>query len=323
MNKGGVTLTSMDEAWRFCEAIARTDVVPKSMRGKPAEVFAVIQAGAELGVSPLRALANMKIINGRVGPMGSLAKAKVREANVLAKGTGFKEWFEGTEGQDDWTACFQTKRGDEIPVTTKFSVKDAKRAQLWGKVGKFGPSPWVTYPQRMLMWRAVGFHMDDYYSDILMGFHIAEVLDDYPEELVQSAVMEPVKEPMKDPLLDELASTAAEMQPPPPVSTCVGMGGDPETDPSAAELAEDMADLVPEGVDPQTGEYLDEDTTEQAPTSKSPLEEIMAEKAAEVPPMSEEEAMADLIREGVLKEEDLAPADPDNKQEEGGEYKLS
>lgn len=203
----GVVLHSMEDAWRFASTIAPTAIVPLGLRGKPAEVFAVVQAGAEMGLSPFRSLSNMKCINGRVGPMGALAKALIRKADVLEKGTGFMEQFSGTEGEDDWTAHFSTLRAGETDrYHTTFSVKDAKLAGLWGKKSKSGaPGPWCQYPKRMLMWRAVGFHMDDYYSDVLMGFHIAEVLEDYPEEIPRgAATMQPLEEPTRDPLLDQL-----------------------------------------------------------------------------------------------------------------------
>jgi hypothetical protein len=151
----------------------------------------------------------------------------------------------------------------------------------------------------MLTWRAVGFHMDDYYSDVLMGMHIAEVLGDYPEEEIGiTATMEPVAEPTRDPLLDELEVIGATMQPEPqdPI--------DPD-DPADSEITVDG-----EQVDPATGEF-------QAPASQSPLSSVIADKAAEQPPMTEAEAMRDLIEEGVLKEEDLAPANPGNATPEG------
>lgn len=314
MTSRGVQLTSMDDAWRFCEAIANTPLAPKGMDAK--SIFGVVQSGAELGLTPFRALANMKIINGRVGPMGALAKAKVREANVLAPGSGFKETFTGTEFEDDFTATITTHRGGESAVlTTSFSVADAKRAGLWMKKSRDGKEgPWCQYPKRMLMWRAIGFHMDDYYGDVLLGFHIAEVLADYPDEERVVTVMTPVETPQADPLLDaldvkhteELAVIAEELQPP--------------TE-SAAELAADMADLVPDGVDPKTGEYV-EGPVGQAEPKQSPLEAVMAEKTAEAPPMTEEEAMADLVRDGVISEDELEAADPSNKAEEGEEVEL-
>lgn len=262
MTTRGVALTTIDDAWRFCDAIASTEMVPKSMRGKPAEVFAVVQAGAELGVTPFRALANVKIINGRVGPMGALAKALVRAAGVLEKGTGFLDKFTGTEFEDDFTAHFTTLRKGETDVrTSSFSVADAKRAGLWDKKSQRGePSPWVLYPKRMLTWRAVGFHMDDYYADVLMGFHIAEVLEDYPPERV-AAVMEPVETPTADPLLDQLEVQA-----------------DPEK-----ELADIAAELrppdVPEGVNAETGEYESEPIDAEWPDKDppTPADEVRAQ----------------------------------------------
>ena len=339
MTRSGVNLESMDDAWRFCEAIARTEMVPKGMRGKPAEVFGVIQAGFELGLTPFRSLANMKIINGRVGPMGKLGKALVRREKALKPGTGFIEIFSGDPETDEFTATVTTHRaGEDRPVSTSFSVKDAKLAGLWGKVGKFGPSPWVTYPKRMLMWRAIGFHLDDYYGDVLMGMPIAEVLADMPEALLTDrtpVVMEQKKEVMKDPLL-ELAAISAELQPPQdpidpddPADSEITVDGAPTE--SAAELAEDMADLVPDGVNPKTGEYIDTGgsvlNTEfndligpdgkqitkigrQAPASLSPL-------SAE---MTELEALEALKEEGEnISDEALAAADPDNVSLEGAE----
>ena len=294
MGNRGVNLESMSDAEKFCQKIAGTDIAPKGMKAEA--IFGVIQAGAELGLSPLRSLANMKIINGRVGPMGALAKALVRQANILKPGTGFKQEFKGKPGEDDWTACITTHRADESePVTTEFSVRDAKRAALWGKEG-----PWKRYPKRMLMWRAVGFHMDDQYGEILMGFHIAEVLEDYPAVETVTAVMEPLAEPAKDPLLEELEAVAAELQPEPqdPI--------DPD-DPADSEITVDG-----EKVDAETGEYV------------GPLAGVMAEAEKAAPPMTEEEAMADLIAEGVMdpKDEDLAPADPNNAAPEGEEPDL-
>jgi len=281
MSNKGVNLQSMSDAEKFCEKIAGTDIAPKGM--KPEAIFGVIQAGAELGLSPLRALANMQIINGRVGPMGALAKALVRQADVLRPGTGFKIWFEGTPGEDDWTANIKTHRHDESdPTTTQFSVKDARRAGLWGKDG-----PWKKYPKRMLMWRAVGFHLDDEFGEVLMGFHIAEVLEDYPDAR-EPTVMEPVEKPARDPLLDDLEATAKTMQP-------MLVDGEP--------------------VDPETGEFetLVKETVADSKGILDALEE------GDKSPMSEEEAAADLIREGLITEpdEDLAEPDPNNSKVEG------
>jgi hypothetical protein len=325
MTTHGVELTSMDDAWRFCEAIEGTPIAPKGMGAKA--IFGVIQSGAEMGLSPLRSLSNMKIINGRVGPMGALAKALVRQANVLEPGTGFKEKFTGTEGEDDWTAHFATHRAGEASMYhTEFSVKDAKQAGLWMKKSRDGkPGPWCQYPKRMLMWRAIGFHMDDYYSDVLMGFHIAEVLPDYPPER-EVVVMEPLDEPAKDPLLDDLDAKytaevdeiAKELQPDDEPTVITGSPEHPVLEPSVREpvpgpeLNTDFNDL--EGPDGEpilkiASEDVDPPSNKQAQPI-SPLSDTMTEL----------EALEGLKAEGEdISDEALAAADPGNAAPEGEE----
>jgi hypothetical protein len=301
MGERGVALHNIDEAWRFCDAIQKSGVAPKGMNDT-AKIFAVVQAGAELGLTPFRALSNMKIINGRVGPMGSLAKALVRSARVLAPGTGFKEDFVGEEDTDEWAARIVTLRdGESKEYITTFSVKDAKLAGLWGKRGREGaPTPWVTYPKRMLMWRAIGFHMDDYYSDVLMGMHLAEILEDYPEERVP-VVMEHRAVTVKDPLLEsltperELEEIAAELQPPitPEGEVLLQLPEGMEVSPQEIANAIDKAGL-------ENAAYYLIDHHESAMNSGESIQ-----KAAE-----------------AVKDEDLAEPDPNNAAGEGVEPEL-
>jgi len=54
----------------------------------------------------------------------------------------------------------------------RFSVSDAKAANLWGKSG-----PWTNYPKRMLELRARAFALRNMFPDVLLGCAIAEELD--------------------------------------------------------------------------------------------------------------------------------------------------
>lgn len=69
------------------------------------------------------------------------------------------------------------RTGKQNPRVQKFSVKDAKRAGLWGKSG-----PWSTYPDRMLTMRARSWALRDEFADILKGIIAAEEAQDYPSE---------------------------------------------------------------------------------------------------------------------------------------------
>ena len=151
----GVLPTTMDEGMRLAKAIAASGFAPKSyypndpdpdarLRGATAAVFAAVQLGAEVGLSPMSAVQNIALINGRPGLFGPAMLAVVRKSGLLA------DIDEGVRGSADQTEGFCTvTRVGERPRTYIFSWAQAKKAGLIGKAG-----PWTQYPDRMLLARA-------------------------------------------------------------------------------------------------------------------------------------------------------------------------
>ena len=141
---------TMGEAMEFSKMVASSGMVPNNYKGKPQDVLVAVQWGYELGLQPLQALQNIAVINGKPSVYGDAALALVKNDPRCA---GVSEWVEG-EGDNKIAYCKVKRRyHDQIEETVKtFSVADAKRARLWGKVG-----PWTQYPDRMLTMRARGF----------------------------------------------------------------------------------------------------------------------------------------------------------------------
>lgn len=171
--------TTFKEAQEMAQLMARTDMVPKDYRGKPANIIVAWQLGAELGLAPMQALQNIANINGRPGVWGDAALA-------LCKGHhSYKDVAEWTEGTGDkMVAHCKAERKGRKDVVRTFSVDDAKTANLWGK------NVWATYPKRMLAMRARGFALRDQWPDVLKGIHTAEEL--YGMEPIIEGTAEPV-----------------------------------------------------------------------------------------------------------------------------------
>ncbi len=164
----GLELQTLDDLWRFSQFVTKAGWAPKGM-STPESILVAIQAGAELGLTPMSALQNMAVINGRPGVYGDAALALVRASGLLES---YSETFEGAD--KDLTAVVSSRRvGDSEPLVSRFSVEDAKRAQLWGKQG-----PWTQYPRRMLKWRARGFNLRDNFGDVLKGLSTVEEIRD-------------------------------------------------------------------------------------------------------------------------------------------------
>ena len=166
---------TMGEAMEFSKMVASSGMVPNNYKGKPQDVLVAVQWGYELGLQPLQALQNIAVINGKPSVYGDAALALVKNDPRCA---GVSEWVEG-EGDNKIAYCKVKRRyHDQIEETVKtFSVADAKRARLWGKVG-----PWTQYPDRMLTMRARGFALRDAFPDALKGVVTAEEAQDYPTE---------------------------------------------------------------------------------------------------------------------------------------------
>ena len=172
VGRKGLELQDMDGMFRFAKAVAMSGLAPKGLE-KPEAIFVAVQLGLELGLSPMAALQNIGVINGRPGIFGDAALALVRSSGVL------EEYYEQLGGAGDARFCkvYSKRRGASEPMETTFTVGDAKRAKLWGK-----PGPWSDYPDRMLKFRARGFNLRDNFGDILKGFRTTEELQDMPDE---------------------------------------------------------------------------------------------------------------------------------------------
>jgi len=174
-----ITPQSITEAMEYAKMIANSSFCPKGMNGKPGDVLVAVQMGAEVGLSPMQALQNIAVINGRPCIWGDAALALVQASPHYIS---HKEWEE-TTADGMFAYCEVTRRGSE-PYIKCFSEKDAKKANLWGKAG-----PWTQYPSRMLQMRARSFALRDKFADALKGLNIREEVEDYQDEIIRPKVV--------------------------------------------------------------------------------------------------------------------------------------
>ena len=160
---------TLDEAFRLAKAFAQAgDMVPKHYQGQPEMAMAAIIKGMEVGLAPHQALSSIAVINGRATLWGDALPALMQRAghhvDVELVGQG-----------DALTAVATLTRGDTgRSIVRRFSLADAKRANLLGK-----PGPWQNYTGRMLCNRARAWAIRDGAADALMGLHISDEASDY------------------------------------------------------------------------------------------------------------------------------------------------
>ncbi len=200
-NQRGFAPATLTEAITFSEMLAGSSMVPKAYQGKPQDVLVCVQWGYEMGLAPMQALQNIAVINGKPSVYGDAMMALVQASPVCED---IEEYFEN-EGTTNPVAVCVAKRKGRKPVVAKFSVEDAKRAGLWGKIG-----PWQAYPKRMMQMRARGFALRDQFADVLKGLMtIEEATDHTPSSELDDMPALGERKPMPRNPLDLVAPPAA------------------------------------------------------------------------------------------------------------------
>lgn len=172
---------------RFAIMAAKSTMVPKDFLGKPENIMVAVQMGSEVGLSPLQALQNIAVINGRPSLWGDAVVGLCRASGICQDIT---ETMAG-EGDAMVATCVAHRVGSQ-PITATFSVADAKKAGLWGKQG-----PWQAYPKRMLQMRARGFAVRDAFPDVLRGLITAEEARDIPADPFRGTTIDATPEPVR------------------------------------------------------------------------------------------------------------------------------
>jgi hypothetical protein len=191
----GVSPTSLDEGWRLAQMMAKSDLVPKGFRNKPEDVLVAIQLGAEIGFAPMQALQSIAVINGRPSVWGDGFLALIMASPLYRD---HEEYYEVDGARmDGLTAealkkdttvavCTFWRRGKPEPVTRRFTIGQAKKAQLFDK----RDTPWITYPDRMLLMKARSWAGRDCFPDLLRGIRTAEEALDERETIDAPIVRE-------------------------------------------------------------------------------------------------------------------------------------
>lgn len=184
----------------LAESVVEAGMAPKGMNA--AGVMVAMQSGSELGFTPMRALSCVTVVNGRAGLMGEAALGLLRARGALKEGTDLEVEY-GGDGDSFGATCRLHPKHLDKPVERTFTVAMAKKARLWGKGG-----PWTEYPARMLMWRALGFLLRDYFSHVTNGMPLEYEVRDIPSAEASwadaPADLTPTAPKERDPLADML-----------------------------------------------------------------------------------------------------------------------
>lgn len=163
---------------QMAKVLCNSGLMPQGLN-TPEKIAVSLQWGHELGLTPMVAVNNIAVVNGRptlsTDIMAALARkspeyaglkwicqdAKRAEVVVMRKGAGYVEEYRGI-----------------------FTIEEAANAGLVNK------DNWKKYPSRMLAKRALAFAIKDAFPDLLAGIYQVEEVEqqeivNIPDEPIQ------------------------------------------------------------------------------------------------------------------------------------------
>lgn len=159
---------NFDDGWRQAQALARSTLVPKGLRGAnleetTANVMVALMWGNEVGVSPVQSMFSINVIHGRPSMAAALKVGLVKQAPECL----YFQCIETTAQQATWETH---RKGNPKPSRLTFTAAQAQRAGLLNRDTRSGQDDnWTKWTETMLRWRAGAMLADAEYPDVTRG----------------------------------------------------------------------------------------------------------------------------------------------------------
>lgn len=241
-------LSGLDEAWRLASAIARADLLPRDLHGKPTDVMAVMLYGRDLALTPMQAIQGIYVVRGKPQLAAQTWTALVRRAGHKIR------LIESTNERA--TVQIVLKDDPDYPVTETFTIDDAIKAglctrnsdgEIRARSSKGEVLPWESYTRTMLRNRAMSNAGKIACPEVAMGMALEgdwDYIPEAPEVTVEQPSMHRQEMSQAD-LAAEVKRAAAEFGQGDPVSD-PGDPAAPDEDIVDGEVVEDQPAPAPE-----------------------------------------------------------------------------
>jgi hypothetical protein len=156
---------NLEDAVALSQKLAGSNLLPMALRKRPEDVLVTLLAGREMGLSPMQAIRNIHVIEGRPTMSAELMVAQCLRHPEICE---LFEMVESTAVQ----ATFAAKRQGRPAKKLTYSLEDAKVAGLANR------DNWRKSPKAMLRARAASALARAVFPDLVAGVYEIDEGDD-------------------------------------------------------------------------------------------------------------------------------------------------
>lgn len=172
-----------EAALRFAKALAESDMVPQTYRGKVGNCLTALDYAQAMNLSPQVVMANLYMVHGMPAFKGSFAATLWN----LSRYGGRLQYKTGEGKRGKWCRAW-AKLVDGNVIEGPIIDEQLARDEKWGP-------KWKTMAEQMLMYRAASWFVRAHAPELLVGLYTADELEDGEHAIVVDVAIDERDEP--------------------------------------------------------------------------------------------------------------------------------
>jgi hypothetical protein len=175
---------TQEAKYQMASVLCKSGLIPSGLNS-PEKVFVALQWGHELGLSPMVAVNNVAVINGKPTLSADIMSAVVKRSPEY----GGIKWLEMSDTKAECEITRILPNGEKEVQRSCFTMEDAVKAGLANR------DVWKKYPRRMLKHRCLSYGLKDVFPDLLAGLYDPEEMESVQTETTTERNITPKEEP--------------------------------------------------------------------------------------------------------------------------------
>lgn len=195
--------TSIHEAIQLADVMAKANLVPDHLRGKPGDCLLIVMQAQRWGMDAVSVAQSTSVVHGKLCYEGKLVAAALYAMGAV---DGRLHYEISGDGQGASIIVTGTPRGGKGPQSVSGNVKDW-RTYGKDKSGNRIDNAWDKMPEDMLVYRGTRQWARRYAPEVLLGVYTPDEMEDIPNDPTVVATVQPKREekPAELPLYTEQA----------------------------------------------------------------------------------------------------------------------
>lgn len=173
---------------KIAEQLSKSELIPATFRGKPADVLIALDYADRLGMNPLSVLQNIYIVQGRPAWSSTFYIATISTCGRFS-GIDYVEKSGpvidkiGVPNLSCKMVAIDNRTGKKVEGT-EITIQMAIDEGWYSRSG----SKWKTMPRQMLKYRAAAFFARAFCPEVTMGLYSADEVEDFAKPIPSAPV---------------------------------------------------------------------------------------------------------------------------------------